>query len=88
MVYKQAMPTITVLYFANVADKLRKRSEVRDVVSGCTPQCLKGTLAQEYKDVGEVFFHCRAAVNEEFVSDDRELREGDVVALIPPVSGG
>ncbi|MCC6573323.1 MAG: molybdopterin converting factor subunit 1 [Planctomycetes bacterium] len=82
------MPTITVLYFANVAEKLKMRSEVRDVVSGCTPQCLKGTLAYDYKDVGEMFFFCRAAVNEEFVSDDQELKEGDVVALIPPVSGG
>ena len=82
------MPTITVLYFANVAEKLKKRSEVRDVVSGCTPQCLKGTLAYDYKQVGDMFFHCRAAVNEEFVNDDQELKEGDVVALIPPVSGG
>lgn len=82
------MPSITVLYFANVAEKLQKRSEVRDVPQGCTPQCLKGTLAQDYRQAGEMFFACRAAVNEEFVSDDLELREGDTVALIPPVSGG
>jgi molybdopterin synthase sulfur carrier subunit len=30
----------------------------------------------------------RIAVGEEFASPDREIREGDVVALLPPVSGG
>ena len=28
------------------------------------------------------------AVNEEYTSQDHILKEGDVVALIPPVSGG
>jgi molybdopterin synthase sulfur carrier subunit len=30
----------------------------------------------------------RAAVNDEFVSSDSPLREGDRVAFIPPVAGG
>jgi sulfur-carrier protein len=30
----------------------------------------------------------RIAINEEFVTSEHALREGDVVALIPPVSGG
>ncbi|TPW21709.1 MAG: molybdopterin synthase sulfur carrier subunit [Elusimicrobia bacterium] len=30
----------------------------------------------------------RLAVNEEFVSDGHALKEGDVVAVLPPVSGG
>lgn len=30
----------------------------------------------------------RLAVNEEFVAEDRALAEGDVVAVMPPVSGG
>jgi molybdopterin converting factor small subunit len=28
------------------------------------------------------------AVNEQFVSQDTPLQDGDVLALIPPVSGG
>ena len=43
-------------------------------------------LAHDYKN--EMFMHCRVAINEEFAPDDQELKEGDVVALIPPVSGG
>ncbi len=30
----------------------------------------------------------RVAVNEEFVTSDHRLQDGDVVAFIPPVSGG
>jgi molybdopterin converting factor subunit 1 len=30
----------------------------------------------------------RLAVNQEYVSNDHPLREGDEVAVIPPVSGG
>jgi molybdopterin converting factor subunit 1 len=32
--------------------------------------------------------HPVLAVNEEYVSGERVLREGDVVAFIPPVAGG
>lgn len=30
----------------------------------------------------------RLAVNEEFVAGDHALKDGDVVAILPPVSGG
>ena len=30
----------------------------------------------------------RAALNEELASDDAALKEGDVVAFFPPVTGG
>lgn len=30
----------------------------------------------------------RLAVNEEFVAGDHALKDGDVVAVLPPVSGG
>ena len=30
----------------------------------------------------------RAALNEELASDDEALKEGDVVAFFPPVTGG
>lgn len=82
------MPTVTLLYFANVAEKLGKREESRDVPQGCTPQCLRGTLMHDYRQVGEMFMHCRVAINEEFAPDYQELKDGDIVALIPPVSGG
>ena len=86
--YTRAMPEVRLLYFSIVAEKLGLREENRDVPQGCTPQCLRGTLAHDYRQVGELFMHCRVAINEEFAPDDQELKQGDVVALIPPVSGG
>jgi molybdopterin converting factor subunit 1 len=32
--------------------------------------------------------HARFAVNAEYAGDDAPIRPGDVLALIPPVSGG
>jgi molybdopterin converting factor small subunit len=39
-------------------------------------------------DVAELPPRPMVAVNEQYASRDRELREGDEVALIPPVAGG
>lgn len=36
----------------------------------------------------ETMDHVMIAVNEAYVSDDELIKEGDTVALIPPVSGG
>ena len=53
-------------------------STVADVVTGCE-RLLPGTV---------IWPSIATAVNEEYALRSRELREGDVVALLPPVSGG
>jgi len=80
---------ITVLYFAAVRERLgRDRDEldlppeivdVRGLSSWLEGQhpALRGALAQ-----------CRFAVGEEFRSPSHAIEAGDVVAVIPPVSGG
>ena len=81
--------SITVLYFAAVRERLgRDREElelpleIKDVkglsdwLESAHP-VLRGTLAQ-----------CRFAVGEEFRKSGHALEAGDVVAVIPPVSGG
>ena len=79
--------TVTVLLFASYADAVGRSEIELDIESGAT--------------VRDVIDHVRAlgdaerlpatplvAVNEQYASRDRELREGDEVALIPPVAGG
>jgi molybdopterin synthase sulfur carrier subunit len=80
---------INLLYFAALRERMGMASElvelpaeVRDIgqlsafLEASRP-ALKGVLAS-----------VRFAVGDEFVTSERMLEPGDVVALIPPVSGG
>jgi molybdopterin converting factor subunit 1 len=48
---------------------------------------LKALLMRRYPEF-ERLRSLRLAVNSEYVGEDRRLRPGDEVVLIPPVSGG
>jgi len=47
-----------------------------------------GALLDSLFEMGIDTSACRVAVNHEFVSRTSPLREGDEIAVIPPVSGG
>lgn len=79
--------TITALFFASYADAFGRDHMEMEVPKGST--------------VGDLLRHLRAldperrlppaplvAVNERYARTDQVLREGDEVAVIPPVAGG
>lgn len=79
--------TIELLYFA----------QLRDVLGNCETLTLDGEatvadvvarlrLRPQWRGVAGI--PLRFAVNEIVVSEDTPLHDGDVVALLPPVSGG
>ena len=80
---------VTVLYFAAVRERLgrdREELELPPEIADLgafsawlesTHPALRGTLKQ-----------CRFAVGEEFRKSNHALEPGDVIAVIPPVSGG
>lgn len=76
---------IRVLLFAYIKERLGKEEIVFNEQQ-MTVRQLRERLEQEY--------HLQAAsslmiaINEEFATDDDIVYAGDVVALIPPVSGG
>jgi molybdopterin synthase sulfur carrier subunit len=76
---------INVLFFAHIQDAIGKESLIIDV-GQLTIRELKKKLALEYHlpHLNNIMF----AINEEYASDDDNIQSGDVVALIPPVSGG
>jgi molybdopterin converting factor small subunit len=48
-------------------------------------------LAERYPNLKDIVLdedNLTLALNEEYVSETQSLKEGDVVALIPPISGG
>lgn len=76
---------IKLLLFAQLRDQAGKQ-EIYINIKGKSVKELKEVLKESYSfdELDSVM----VAINEEFVSDEEVIREGDVVALIPPVSGG
>ena len=72
--------------FAGIKEKIG--TPVIDIPAGdeITVSDLKERIYIDYPELdGEVF---QVAINEAFQTDDYVVKSGDVVALIPPVSGG
>ncbi len=76
---------VTVLYFAHARSVRGQASESFDVPDGTTVGALKDTLAQLLGARVSTFLLAR---NEAYAAPDDMLRDGDEVAVIPPVSGG
>ena len=76
---------IRVLLFANLQEEAG-RSELQIEKENITVAELKDIVATEYNL--PVSAPIMVAINEEYANEDDMIQSGDVVALIPPVSGG
>lgn len=81
--------SVTVLYFAALRDLAGRSEEQVNLARSPQPvTALLEALEGRHGGLRGRLQAVRVAVNEEFVEKSSELRSGDVVALIPPVSGG
>ncbi len=78
---------ITILLFGILKDIIGENSFELQLKNGSTIDNLKAHLLKEYDKLNK-FSNFSVAVNEEYVAADCVLKNDDVVALIPPVSGG
>lgn len=78
---------IKVLFFAGIREKMDRESVNVNAANG-TVNNLKQMLIEQYPEIADDVSRSMIAVNEEFVAEDTVLQENDVVAIIPPVSGG
>jgi molybdopterin synthase sulfur carrier subunit len=78
---------IKVMLFAGIAEKA-KQNQLQIEEDGLSIRDLRSWLSEQYPSISEDITQAMVAVNEEFVDESTLLQAHDVVAIIPPVSGG
>lgn len=79
---------VRVLLFAGLREAAGTRELALDLPDGAAASALRDRLAHEHPPLAPLLARAALAVNEEYVTGDAALHDGDTVALIPPVSGG
>ena len=79
---------VTVRLFARLRDITGSAELARDIAPGATIGSVWRELAHEYPALGPYERSISSAVNLDHARMDTELREGDEIAFLPPVSGG
>jgi molybdopterin converting factor subunit 1 len=82
------MATIHVRLFAGLRQLVGKRDLTMELPDGSTIMELRDRLAEEYPVVRPFLRTLVYAVDEEYVPTEHVVSDGDLVAVIPPVSGG
>ncbi len=75
-------------YFAILREALGRSEETREVADETTAGELFDLIAAEVPRLSGLKRSVMLMVNQDYVSADHPLRDGDELALIPPVSGG
>lgn len=79
---------IQVLYFAYFRQRLGTSEQEVELQSGASVGEALAILGQEHEAIAAMHGRFRAAVNQEMVTSEHLLEDGDELALIPPVAGG
>ena len=79
---------VNVRLFAGLHDLLGQREIRIELADNATVAELRRELARRYPVVTPYLPTLICAVDEEYVDTDHPLKDGDEVAIIPPVSGG
>lgn len=79
---------VNVLYFGTLKDLFASERGPIDLPDGATVDSLLSLLRAQTSKQSEVWRTLAVAVNQEYAALSTVLREGDDVALLPPVSGG
>ncbi|PCI37361.1 MAG: molybdopterin converting factor subunit 1 [Elusimicrobia bacterium] len=77
---------VTVLFFASAREAIGMSETTITISSGASIEVL--IASSEFEPLTALLSSMRFALNEEFSRRDAVLNDGDVVAVLPPVSGG
>jgi molybdopterin synthase catalytic subunit len=79
---------VQLLFFATLKDIVGSRQLKLEVPSGATVADVLSSLEQSYPRIKDYRPVLLTALNEEYVDQGTHVRDGDEVAIFPPVSGG
>ena len=79
---------VKVLYFARAREATGSSEESAEIGDGSTAGELLETLVRRNPKLQEIRSCLVLAINQEYADGSARLKEGDEVALIPPISGG
>lgn len=77
---------IKILYFAQLADLAGKAEESAEL-QNASPEALYGELKQKY-EFPHAFTQLQVAINHQLSAHQTELKDGDTIAFLPPMTGG
>ncbi len=63
-------------------------AEFEFTTNATSVEVVKAILANLQPAASDMLTMCRFAVNDEFIDNDFQLKENDIVSIIPPSSGG
>ena len=79
---------IRLLVFGKLSDHVDPETKGLEVPDGATTEDLRRTLSERHPDARRALETAMVAVNQSYIPSEQSLRDGDVVAFMPPVSGG
>jgi len=79
---------VQVLLFAGLAETAGATKVEVDVSLPAKVSDVKRAFAEAYPQCAEQLATCFAAINQSYAHDASDVRPGDEIAFLPPVSGG
>jgi len=79
---------IRVLYFAYYKELIGKSEEEINIENDSTLENLLEIVKKLHKPLEEESGRIIVAINNEYAKGETRLKEGDLIAFFPPVSGG
>jgi len=82
--------SVKCLFFARAREITKVPEKTYTFDSDATPQTLLDRVVEEFPDIKSVLSNCVLSLNLEYIplSATHPLRNGDELAIIPPISGG
>ncbi len=83
-----AVMRVKVLFFGSLRDAMGRAVDSVDLPDGANLHDLLAIVSRDKSSISALLPSLAVSVNEEYARRDTKLKDGDEVALLPPVSGG